>query len=292
MPSSVQEHIRQRFPDLSPALQDVARYLLDHPAEVVTSSMRHVGVRSGATPPTLVRFAQQVGFDGWPALKAAFAADLGLGGEAYGARARHLIGRAGEGDGLVGEMFEVQRRNLEATQAQSAARLDAACALIEKAKAVHVAGFRASYPIAFALVYQYRLFRHAVHLVDGQGGTLEMQQRAFARGDVLVVASFAPYSREALQVAEAARDAGCRIVALTDSLASPLSLLAQQTLPFSIHSPSFFPSIAAGLALAEALVELLASRAGAAAARAIGEAEERLHGTGAYVQAARSRPGG
>ncbi|MFD1836883.1 MurR/RpiR family transcriptional regulator [Paracidovorax cattleyae] len=291
MPPSIQEHIRQRYPELSPALQDIARYLLDHPAEVVTSSMRHIGVQSGATPPTLVRFAQQVGFDGWPALKAAFAADLGLGGDAYGARAQHLVARAGESGGLTEEMFGVQRRNLEATQAQSGARLDKACALIEKAKAVHVAGFRASYPIAFGLVYQYRLFRPDVHLLDGQGGTLEMQLRAVGRGDVLVVTSFSPYSHEALQVAEAARDAGARIVALTDSLASPLSLLAQQTLLFSIHSPSFFPSVAAGLALAEALVELLASRAGGAAARAIGHAEQHLHSSGAYVRPPRGRPG-
>lgn len=286
--TSIQDQIRQRFADLSPALQQVARYLLDHPAEVVTSSMRSVGVNAGATPATLVRFAQHLGFEGWPPLKAAFAADMGLGGQAYGARAQRLIGRAGDG-GLTQEMFEVQRRNLEATQAQSAGALDRVCALIEKAPAVHAAGFRACFPIAFAFVYQYRLFRPTVHLVDGQGGVLEMQQRAFARGDVLLVASFAPYSREALQVAEAARESGCRIVALTDSAASPLSLLAQETLLFTIHSPSFFPSVAAGMALAEALVELLASRAGKGAVRRIDEAERRLFDTGAYLEAPRPR---
>ena len=286
--SSIQEQIRQRFADLSPALQQVAQYLLDHPAEVVTGSMRQLGVNAGATPATLVRFAQHLGFEGWPPLKAAFAEDLGLGGQAYGARAQQLIGRAKDGS-LTGEMFEVQRRNLETTQAQSAAALEKVCALIEKAPAVHAAGFRACFPIAFAFVYEYRLFRPTVHLVDGQGGVLEMQQRAFARGDVLLVASFAPYSREALQVAQAAKAAGCRIVALTDSAGSPLSLLAQETLRFSIRSPSFFPSVAAGLALAEALVELLASRAGKGAVRRIDEAERRLFETGAYLEAPRTR---
>lgn len=281
--TSIQDQIRRRFADLSPALQQIAKYLLDHPAEVVTTSMRSVGANAGATPATLVRFAQHLGFEGWPPLKAAFAADMGLGGQAYGARAQRLISRAGDG-GLTQEMFEVQRRNLEATQAQSAGTLERACALVEKAPAVHAAGFRACFPIAFAFVYQYRLFRPTVHLVDGQGGVLEMQQRAFAKGDVLLVASFAPYSREALQVAEAAKAAGCRIVALTDSAASPLSLLAQETLLFTIDSPSFFPSVAAGMALAEALVELLASRAGKGAVRRIDEAERRLLETGAYLE--------
>jgi DNA-binding MurR/RpiR family transcriptional regulator len=260
----------------------VARYVLDHPNEVVTGSMRNVGTRSQSTPATLVRFAQHLGFEGWPQLKEAFAADMGLGSATYGGRAKQLVGRAKD-NGLAGEMFEVQRRNLEATHQQSEQALQKACALIEKAPAVHAAGFRACFPIAFSFVYVYRIFRASVHLVDGQGGSLEMQQRAFAKGDALVVASFAPYSREALQVTQAAKDAGCRIVAITDSVTSPLSLLADETLLFTISSPSFFPSVAAGVALTEALVELLASRAGKPVVRRIDQAEAQLFESGAYL---------
>lgn len=276
------EQIRQRFNELSPALQQVARYVLDHPNEVVTGSMRNVGTRSQSTPATLVRFAQTLGFEGWPQLKESFATDMGLGTETYGVRAKQLVGRAKD-QSLTGEMFEVQRRNLEATHQQSEHALQKACALIEKAPAVHAAGFRACFAIAFSFVYVYRLFRASVHLVDGQGGSLEMQQRAFAKGDALVVASFAPYSREALQVTQAAKAAGCRIVAVTDSVTSPLSLLADETLLFTIHSPSFFPSVAAGVAVTEALVELLASRAGKPVIKRIDQAEAQLFESGAYL---------
>ena len=284
------ELIRQRFNELSPALQQVARYVLDHPNEVVTGSMRNVGTRAQSTPATLVRFAQHLGFEGWPQLKEAVAADMGLGTETYGGRAKQLVGRVAD-QGLAGEMFEVQRRNLELTHQQSGPALLKACALLEKAPAVHAAGFRACFPIAFSFVYVYRLFRTSVHLVDGQGGSLEMQQRAFAKGDALVVASFAPYSREALQVAEAAKAAGCRIVAITDSVTSPLSLLADETLLFTIHSPSFFPSVAAGVAGTEALVELLASRAGKPVIRRIDQAEAQLFESGAYLMAPVARGG-
>jgi DNA-binding MurR/RpiR family transcriptional regulator len=236
-----------------------------------------------------VRFAQHLGYAGWPQFKDAVAAEMGLGSsDAYGARAKTLIGRAKD-QGLAGEMFEVQRRNLENTHRQSEAALQKACAVLEKAGAVHAAGFRACFPIAFSFVYVYRMFRSSVHLVDGQGGSLEMQQRAFAKGDALVVASFVPYSREALQVAQAAKAAGCRIVAVTDSIASPLSLLADETLLFAIDSPSFFPSVAAGVAVTEALVEMLASRAGKPVIRRIDEAESQLFESGAYLQAPRPR---
>jgi len=287
---SVSEDLRHRFAELSPAMQQVARYVLDHPNDVVTSSMRTIATRADSTPATLVRFAQHIGYAGWPQLKAVLTSEMGLGPEAYGVRARQLVGRVKDRT-LTGEMFEVQRRNLETTQRQIDATLTSACALLEKAGAVHAAGFRACFPIAFSFVYVYRIFRDSVHLIDGQGGSLEMQHRVLAKGDALVVISFAPYSREALQVAQAAKAAGCKILAVTDSVASPLSLLADETLLFAIRSPSFFPSIAAGVAVTEALLELLASRAGKSVVKRIDQAEAQLFESGAYLRAVGRRGG-
>lgn len=280
---NVRDIIRKRFPDLSPTLQNAARYVLEHPNEVVIASMRTLAAKAEVPPATLVRFAQQLGFAGWPQLKDAFTLELGLGSDQYGQRARNLVGR-GPDDALTGEMFKVQRRNLDLTEAQNARSLKRAAKLLERGKAVHVAGFRASFAIAFSLVYEYRLFRNSVHLIDGQGGSLEMQLRAVEKTDVVVVISFAPYSREAELVAHAARKAGCKLIAFTDSVASPLSLVADETLLFAVSSPSFFPSIAAGQALAEALLELLVSQAGSPVIERIDQAENQLFETGAYLQ--------
>ena len=71
--------------------------------------------------------------------------------------------------------------------------------------------------LAFGLVYGYRLFRATVSLVNGEAGTLEMQLRTMAKGHAVVVTSFAPYSAEAVRVAQAAKEQGCRLVAITDS---------------------------------------------------------------------------
>ena len=280
--------IRRRFPDFSPALQGAARFLLDHPNEVVVMSMRALAERAGLPAATLVRLAQQLGFAGWPPLKAAFVHELGLAPEQYGSRARGLLARRADA-GLSAEMFGAQRRNLEFTAAQSGAALRRAARFIERAGSVHVAGFRASFPIAYSLVYVYRLFRDSVHLVDGLAGSLEMHLQSFARRDAVVAISFAPYSREAVAVVEAARKAGCRIVALTDSSASPLSLAADATIPFSVASPSFFPSIAAGVAAAEALLEVLVAQAGASGVGRIERAEAYLRDSGAYVTAPAQR---
>jgi len=280
---STQALLLERFPSLSPKLQAAARFVVDHPNEVVTMSMRAIAERARTQPATLVRLAQQLGFAGWPELKDGFVADLGLHSTSYGARAKSLAGRAQDA-GLVGEMFTAQQENLRATEATSAKALRAVAKILKKARVVHVAGCRASYPVAWSLTYGYRLFRDSVASIDGHAGGLEMQLRAIERSDAVVAISFAPYSREALEVVEAARTAGARVVAITDSSASPLALAADATVLFASASPSFFPSIGAASAAAEALHEILVADAGAATARRIDAAEQILFETGAYLQ--------
>jgi len=277
------DQILQKFPTLSPKIQAAARYVVDHPNEVVIRSMRALAEMAGAQPATFVRLAQQLGHAGWPDLKAAFAEELGLHGDRYGPRAKSLATR-GPGADLVGELFDAQRRNLDVTEVQCAASLRQAARAFKRATAVHIAGFRASFPIACSLAYAYRLFRDTVHLIDGHAGGLEMQLRPIERRDCVAVISFAPYSRESMLVIEAAKAAGARVVALTDSSASPLALAADVQVLFSAASPSFFPSVAAAVAVTEALLELLVAGADGDVSRLIDQAEQRLFDSGAYLQ--------
>ncbi|MDM0042622.1 MurR/RpiR family transcriptional regulator [Variovorax sp. J22G21] len=283
-----QERILAQFPALSPKLQAAARFVVDHPNDVVIASMRSLAERAGAQPATLVRLAQQLGYAGWPELKTAFAQDLGLHSQRYGQRAKSLAVR-GQDAGLLGEMFSMLQQNLAATETQSARALHETSRSLKAARAVHIAGFRASLPIAYALFYGYRLFRDTVHMIDGQNGGIEIQLRPIDARDVVVVISFAPYSRDALMVIDAARSAGARVIALTDSSASPLALAADQTVLFAVDSPSFFPSVAAGVAVSEALLELLVAAGGNTVAEQIGRAEQRLFDSGAYLNASDKR---
>ncbi len=277
------EQVLERFESLSPRLKLAARFVVDHPNEVVIESMRTLAEHAGVQPATLVRLAQQLGYTGWPELKTAFARDLGLNVEGYGERAKHLATRAGDGQ-LLSEMFNVQKHNLTVTEALCAETLREAVHLLKSARSVFVAGFRASFPIAYSLVYGYSLFRNSVHLLDGLSGGLEMQLRPVTEQDVVVVISFAPYSSECLSVIRAAKAANARLLAFTDSNASPLALAADVSVLFSVSSPSFFPSVAAAVAVTEALLELIVADGGADVAARIDLTEHALVESGAYIQ--------
>ena len=272
--------IHAGYAQLSPQFQAGARYLVDHPDDVAVSSMRSIATRAQVQSSALVRLAQQLGFAGWPELKAIFVERLRGGQAGYAGKAGALAGKGGE---LVSEVFAVQQRNLATTASANGEALLAAAGALEAAGRVHVAGFRAAHPVAYTFHYLYRLMRPSVQLLSGQGGTLEMDLRALQPGEAVVVISFAPYSSEALLVASKARQAGCFVVAISDSAMSPLALQAGASIVIAVDSPSFFPSIVAGIAAVESLAELLVARAGQPAVEALAAAETQLRELGAYA---------
>lgn len=282
---AIRERILQQFDTFSPQLQTAARFVVDHPNEVLIRSMRQVAELAAVPPTTLVRLSRQLGYAGWPALKEGFAQAAGLDHPQGYAERAHRLTRTSEGQihTLIDELFTAQIANLEQTRQHSTAVLAEVAQCLKAAQQVYIAGFRASYPLAFALLYGYRLFRNTVQCLDAHAHNLEMQLRPMGAQDVLVVISFAPYSRECLDLANQARARGTRIVALTDSEASPLARMADQTALFAVDSPSFFPSVAAGMALVEALLEQLVAQGDQQLAQQIQRAEMALVACGAYV---------
>lgn len=275
--------VRERFPKLSPQFQTGAAFLLDNPDEVAVLSMRKVAEKANVQPAAMVRLAQQLGYPGWNELREVFVGRLRTRPEPLASRAKTLI-KDSAGDTLSQRLTAAQMHNLELTFGQSAQAIGTAAKLLRKSPHVHVAGFRSCFPVAFGLVYGYKLFRSSVSLISGEAGTLEMQLRGIESKHTTVVVSFAPYSVEAVRVAEAAIAQGSKLVALTDSTVSPIALNADQVLLFSHDTPSFFPSLVAANAIAELLVAQLLALEGPDAVKRLGLAETALHEHGAYTR--------
>ena len=252
--------LREQFGELSAQLQSGARHLLDHPSEVPLLSMRKIAADAGVQPATLVRLAQHLGYDGWQSLRLVFVEALRGGPQPMRNAHKGWCVKAGP----TGCWKPCCRRST-ATWSRPAPPTPRRWRRRPPSwRRQHRSRGRLppSYPIAFGFHYLYRLFRDSVHLVRGDAGTLEMDLRALKPDDAVLMTSFAPYSQEIVRVAEAARRAGSKVIALSDSVAAPIALKADCTLVFSVDSPSFFPSISAGMALVEALVQQLLAQEG------------------------------
>ena len=279
---NLRENIVSQFSLLSPELQRAAEFSLQNANQLVVQSMRAFATEAGVKPATLLRLAQRLGYNGWRELKSAFIDDLGLGNDTYVSKAEKLIAK-GTQPALYEEVFLAHQANLAFTQAENQHAMQQAVTLLDEAKQVYICGFRASFPIAWSLFYVYRLFSRQVSVIDGLASNIEVFTREINAEDCLLLTSFSPYSRESLDVLNAARQAGARIIAITDSPVSPLAQAADCTLLFSLSSPSFFPSIVSGMGVAECLLAMLVARHGREAVNKIESAERYLQRSGAYV---------
>ncbi|MDH2066201.1 MurR/RpiR family transcriptional regulator [Pantoea sp. GD03673] len=276
------EKIVSQFSTLSPVLQRAAEFSLQNTNQLVVQSMRAFATEAGVKPATLMRLAQRLGYEGWGELKDAFIDDIGLRDDTYVSKAEKLIAKPTQPQ-LYEEVFQAHQANLAATQRDNHQKMDKAVSLLDAADNVYICGFRASFPIAWSLFYIYRLFNRQVSLIDGLASNIEVFTRELTAQDAILLTSFAPYSRESLTVLQAARQAGAKIVAITDSPVSPLAQAADCTLLFSVESPSFFPSVVSGMGLAECLLAMLVARHGREAVSKIENAERYLIDSGAYV---------
>lgn len=281
------QRIQTLYPDMTPQFQVGARYLLDFPAEIPVTSMRQIAAQADVQPATMVRLAQSLGYQGWGALKQVFVRSLQQVPKRYADQARQVM-RGKDKAEIASRTLLTQANNIRLLEELNAARIDAVVDQLARARHVYVGGFRASYAAAFTFHYLYRLFRRTVTLLRADAGTLEMDLGLISGQDTVVMISFAPYSHEAMQVLHAAREAGAHVVALCDSMVSPMALDADSTLLFSTETPSFFPSVTSAVALTEVLIEQLLARSGRAALHDLRRSEDRLHATGAYLSAVKS----
>ncbi|WP_126349013.1 MurR/RpiR family transcriptional regulator [Shimwellia blattae] len=276
------QRIQQFLPLLTPELQRAAGFTLTHSHDVMTLSMRAYAQNAGVKPATLHRLAQRLGYEGWSALKNDFIASMTVSAESPTSRASRLV-ELNDTARLYDDMFAAHTRNMARCHDENRAAMGETIALMDNAEHVYICGFRASFPIAWSVYYVYRLFYKHVSLIDGFASNDEMFTRDIGPGDVLVIIGFAPYSRESLLVLEAARSVQATIIALTDSATSPLAVGATKSLWFPTDGPSFFPSVVAGMGVAESLLAALVNRHGEEAVERIRHAENYMVRSGAWV---------
>jgi DNA-binding MurR/RpiR family transcriptional regulator len=90
--------------------------------------------------------------------------------------------------------------------------------------------------------------------VDGVGGLARQQVAAIAPQDLLIAVSYQPYAEETLQAVEAAVAHGAPVLAISDSLVSPIAHPATITLQVRESEIRAFRSLSASMCLAQALV--------------------------------------
>ncbi|WP_232005906.1 MurR/RpiR family transcriptional regulator [Mycobacterium sp. 852013-50091_SCH5140682] len=258
VPATVEARATAALPTLSKAERRVGRALLgDYPSAGLASAAR-LAERAEVSPPTVLRFAQSLGYDGFADLQVALRAELS-------ARSNGPITRlpdAPAAGSLLDRLLQqgrAQNERAEQTLALLAEpALEAAVALLADAgRTVYLHGGRFSHLLALHLAAHLEQLRPGIRVLgDPTGGDLGALLE-LSRHDVVVLFDYHRYQRSAAELAQRVHRAGATVLLITDDLSCPVAPDAEVVLAASSTVGTTYQSMAAGFLLTELLIPLV-----------------------------------
>jgi DNA-binding MurR/RpiR family transcriptional regulator len=226
---ALREKIAQRYPGLSDRLRLIAEFALDHPTDMALGTVAEVAARAKVQPSAIVRFAHAMGYGGFTELQQVFRSRLVAGAvPSYRERIDGLRRDGGFRDSnspheLLSRFASEGTVSLENLQESvREADLTRAIAFMANASTIYVLGLGGSFPVAAHLTYVLRRLGRRAVMLDGLGNVLADHVLTATRRDVVVAISFRPYNPETVQLTPEFHARGVPIVAVTDSLLSPI----------------------------------------------------------------------
>jgi len=277
--------IEARFDDLSNALQQAARWVADHPADVCFLSLREQARRANVVPPTMTRLAKALGFATFRAFQDDFRDHVAWGSADFASRARRMQRRARSRTPDADQLDHLQVSDIESlAMLNPAGRFQRAATVLLHAHSAAFLGFRSCHSVALHAHYLYSMLVGGGVLLQDSYGTLLEAVSGLSRNAILVAVGLAPYSRQTVEAVERAKMQGATVIAITDSELSPLARASDERLLFEPASSSFFHSIVAAHALVERLMAEVAARGGRRVVARLRAREALLRDAGAYWQ--------
>ncbi|MEX2746295.1 MurR/RpiR family transcriptional regulator [Rhizobium mongolense] len=269
---------------MSAQLQQAARHILENPQEVALVSMRELARNARVQPSTMTRLAKFLGFSRYEDFRGEHADVIRVSADGFAARALQRDGGATNKEGLAHRMLQsLSAQVARLCEPDTLLRLNKMASRLGEARRIYVLGLRSCHSVAWHFHYVMTLLgEKTVHLDSPADTSGDALIRASAE-DVLLAISISPYSLRTLELAEAAREKGVRIVAITDSEVSPLVAIAENVILFSTESQTFFHTLTPALAVSEVLCGLLAAHDRNAALEELKRADHHLSSMNTYA---------
>lgn len=266
---NVLERIRQARGSLTSSQRKIADYVLGHLEEAAFASSVLIARRVGVSESTVTRFAQALGFDGFPALKEALRESL-LGR----LRTTDRMELSPGSDGSI--LFEALRKDLAVLnmvlEGPPLREFSLFVEELSRARVVYVLANRSTYALGYYFYFYMGWLGRPCRLLSGRNELYESLLSASSE-DVLLAMTFPRYYRESLEGVRLARGLGVRVLLITDDYMSPAAGFADHVLPVPTDFVSFVDSPVAPMSVINALVVAIASRGGHAVRRRFEELE-------------------
>lgn len=260
MKTNVLNHIKTMMPTLSKGQRAIGQFILNSYDRAAYLTAAKLGEEVGVSESTVVRFANVLGYESYPALQESLRElirtmltskqRLSVSGDILG------------GGDVLEQVMSSDMKRLRATL-ETVSREDFSRAVdtLLAARRIYIIGMRSSASLATFAHFYFKLIFEETQLVQTTSGSeiFESMLRIGERDAVLAI-SFPRYSKRIINAVEYAKSRGAAVIALTDSPDSPIAMPADVRLLAKSEMASFVDTLVAPLSIINALIVAIAQK--------------------------------
>jgi DNA-binding MurR/RpiR family transcriptional regulator len=257
---SIKSRINGLVDTLSPKQKQIARFILDDPYFTSFASANELGKKNNTTAATVVRFSQTLGYEGYSQLQDALRSEL----PQYmttSARMQKRMSAQKPPTSNAQQVFYTDIKNIERMASNvSDQNLNAALDAILKARRIWVIGAGLSYAPAAFLTHSLKVMGF-----DALGIQREVLQSAvdisrIRPDDLMIAIDLWRYVRMTVNAVSQAKKIGTPVIAITDSIVSPLAQMADISFEIAAEGIVHSLSVTALMSLLNVFIAMLADR--------------------------------
>lgn len=254
MATDISQRINRMYPTLSKGQKKIANAILNNYDKAAYLTASRLGRLVGVSESTVVRFANELGFEGYSEFQRAIQelVRIKLTPNQRIEITKQRIGRADILEAVLESDINKIRFTMENLDREV---FESSVDAILAAKKIYITGARSTEPLAKLLYYNLSLIFDNVKFVTPTSSAEVFEQMFSISGDDTVVAfSFPRYSSKIVNSVKYAKKNGARVVVFTDSNISPLAEYADHVITAQSDMASFMDSLVAPLSIINAII--------------------------------------
>jgi len=252
--------IQDRLPGMSKGHKLIASYIINHYDKAAFMTAAKLGNTVGVSESTVVRFAIELGYEGYPKLQKVLQ-ELIKSKLTSVQRIEVTSNRINESN-ILKSVLQSDMEKIKLTMEEiDQEGFDRIVECILNAKKIYILGVRASAPLASFLGFYFNLIFDNVNLVQTTSVSEMFEQVLRAsEGDVVIGISFPRYSKRTTKAIQFVKSQGASVIVITDSKQSPIAAHADYCITARSDMASFVDSLVAPLSVINALIVAIGMR--------------------------------
>ncbi len=254
--------IERQYASFSKGQKNIAKYLEENFDRAAFMTAAKLGKTVGVSESTVVRFASELGFDGYPGMRKALQEMIRTRSTSV-QRIKAAKDVMGSKDVLATILHWDMEKLRSTSEETSREEFAAAVKAISGARRIYILGTRSSKALSVFMGFYLNLLFENVKVVDDTSiSEIYEQMLRLTDEDVVIGISFPRYSTRTVNTLKFARDRMATVIGITDNADSPIAKVSEIKLLAKSNMVSFVDSLVAPLSLINALIVALGSETG------------------------------